>query len=79
MKAVTMIALAILFAGCSFTPYVSYQHLSQPDVKGDGYDLGCVGAERSEGRYRIDGGVCQNIRGGTFARVDARVLFGEGG
>lgn len=63
--------------GCA--PYVGYTHLSQPNVANDGYDFVCGGVELTKGRVQLDGAVCENMAAsrGTYARIDARILFGE--
>ena len=71
------ILLFLLLGGCA--PYVGYTHLSQPNVRDDGYDLVCGGVEIEKGRFRGDVAACENMasNGGTFAKVDARILFGK--
>ena len=60
----------LLMASCA--PYVGYTHLSDPTIDNDGYDLVCVGNGK-----KIDIGICQNIRGGTYVKVDARLYFSD--
>ena len=56
------LAAAALLTGC--TPFVGYQHLSDPGIESDGYDLACVGAKYRSGRLMTKGAWCENVRGG---------------
>ena len=69
--------LLLLLSGC--TPFVGYEHLSQPNVSNDGYDLICGGVELQKGRYRADAAICENLAGasGTYAKLEGRILIGE--
>lgn len=52
------ILLPLVLTGC--VPYVEYEHLSQPGVRDDGYDLLCAGVEVGEG-FTASGSVCHNM------------------
>ena len=69
--------ILLLLTGC--TPYIGYTHLSQPNVRDDGYDLVCGGVETEKGPLRVDVAACENLasNGGTYAKVDAKILFGK--
>ena len=72
-----MFVLIYLLSGC--TPFIGYEHLSQPNVKGDGYDLICVGGEFERGRFRGDLAMCENIASnrGTYGKIEGRILLGK--
>lgn len=69
--------LLLLLSGC--TPFIGYEHLSQPNVSNDGYDLICGGVELQKGRYRADAAICENLawRQSTYAKLEGRILIGE--
>ena len=67
--------LLLLLAGCS--PYVGYTHLSDPRIKGDGYDLFCGGV-KTESEIEVTAGACKNLRGGEFVKIDVEYVFREG-
>ena len=56
--------------GCA--PFAEYEHLSDPRIKGDGYDLICLGGIRGE-RVEISTGVCKNLHGGEMVKINMRV------
>jgi hypothetical protein len=64
------ILLAALFSsGC--TPFVSYQHLSDPQVSDDGYDMGCMGLKHYEGRFTAKASACHDVhRSDWLAHVE---------
>jgi len=67
-----------LMAGC--TPFVAYEHLSQPNVNDDGYDLGCFGVEHDRGRLGLEGAICENFANShtdTFAKINVKVRLSE--
>ena len=76
---INMALLAVLFlvivmaAGCA--PYVGYTHLSDPRINNDGYDLACLGNESEVKRIQFDAAICQNMRGGTYALISAKVAL----
>lgn len=49
----------------------SYQHLSDPRIANDGYDLLCGGVETQALGLDLRGDLCQNVapNGGEFVRV----------
>lgn len=57
--------LSLLLGGC--TPFVSGEHLSDPAIDGDGYDLACLGLKHRDGRLTIKGAGCKNLGGGNVA------------
>ena len=68
--------ILLLLTGC--TPYIGYTHLSLPNVRDDGYDLVCGGVETEKGRLRLDVAACEDTRnGGTYGKLDAKILFGK--
>ena len=69
--------ILLLLTGC--TPFIGYEHLSQPNVKGDGYDLICLGVEAERGRFRGDLAMCENIASnrGTYGKIEGRILLGK--
>ena len=60
----------LLLTACS--PFVEYEHLSDPRVRGDGYDLFCGGMELEYREVRAGGGICQNLHGGQFVKLNVR-------
>ena len=69
--------LSTLFLG-GCTTFIGYEHLSQPNINDDGYDLLCWGIEINKGRYRGDVAVCENLNyPGTYAKIEGRILIGE--
>ena len=64
-----VIAAALLLSGC--TPFVSYQHLSDPRVDDDAYDMGCVGLKQYEGRLTAKASACHDAhRSDWLAHVE---------
>jgi len=65
----------ILLSGC--TPFVEYQHLSQPNVPNDGHEFVCGGIEGEKGNVRVEAAMCENTAPyrGTYGRFGARYLF----
>ena len=69
--------ILLLLSGC--TPFIGYEHLSQPNVADDGYDLVCGGVELQKGRFRGDVALCENLNyRGTYAKIEGRILLGKG-
>ena len=66
----TIILCLICTYGCS--PFVEYEHLSDPRVVDDGYDLFCGGLELEYREVRAGGGICQNLHGGQFVKLNVR-------
>ena len=72
----TRLLILLLLSGC--TPFIGYEHLSQPNIDDDGYDLICGGVELQKGRYRGDVAVCENLHiPGTYAKIEGRILLGK--
>jgi hypothetical protein len=72
-----IIAIGFILVGCS--PFASYEHLSQPNVANDGYDLGCIGVEHDRGRWVVEGALCENFansRTDTFGKVNVKLRLG---
>ena len=68
------IALLLIFLhGC--TAFVEYEHLSNPGVSGDGYDLICVGGVGEIVTVEVSIAPCKNVNGGEFIKVNARKVF----
>lgn len=65
-----ILIVAALLTGC--TPFAEYEHLSDPRIKGDGYDLICGGIQGGD-RLSISTGVCKNIHGGEYVKINVRV------
>ena len=62
-------------AGCA--PYLEYEHLSDPRLNNDGYDLVCAGLSHDYKGLSISGGICHNAApyGGEFVKINARYLL----
>ena len=52
-----------------------YEHLSDPGVSGDGYDLICVGGVGEIATVEVSIAPCKNVNGGEFIKVNARKVF----
>ena len=72
LAVVIFYGLVSALAGCA--PYVEYQHLSDPRIANDGYDLACVGLSHDKSGLSVSGGVCSNLApyGGEFLTINAR-------
>jgi len=69
--------LILLFLG-GCTPFLGYEHLSQPNVEDDGYDLVCGGVEVEKGMFRGDVAICENLsynQTDTYVKIEGRILF----
>ena len=73
MRFLKYLVISFLLSGCS--PFVEYEHLSDPRIANDGYDLLCAGGETS----LVSVSVCQNVapHGGQFVKVNARYVWNE--
>lgn len=72
---ITLAAVSLsILSGCA-TPFVAYQHTSNPEVGNDGLDLVCVGGEFERGKLTASGAGCQNVaaHGGQYINVEVRV------
>ena len=68
--------ILLLLSGC--TPFIGYEHLSQPNVQDDGYDLVCGGFEFEKNWFRADVAICENLsynHTDTYAKIEGRILF----
>lgn len=76
-----IIAVGVALVGCApVQPFAEYEHLSQPNVADDGYDLGCLGVETNYDRVRLSAAACENFARGstdTFAKLNVRVNLGR--
>jgi hypothetical protein len=66
MKALAkLLVLVFCLSGCAgVKTVVSYNHISDPQIKNDSYDLACLGFEKNAGehlRSRVD--FCKNFSG----------------
>ena len=61
-----------MLSGCA--PFVEYEHLSDPRVSNDGYDLLCGGIQLDLA-VELSGAVCGNIRGGEYVKINAKYVF----
>lgn len=61
----------LLLTGCS--PFVEYEHLSDPRISNDGYDLICGGAEGGD-RLSASVAACHNMapEKGEFIKINIR-------
>lgn len=70
MKRAFYWAIFVSLTGCS--PFAEYQHLSDPRIDRDGYDLICGGTEGGD-RISVHWGVCKNLHGGEFVKFGVKV------
>lgn len=63
----------LLLTGCQ--PFVEYEHLSDPRIANDGYDLVCGGAQYKHTSVAV----CQNFApyGGQFVKVNAKYVWDD--
>ena len=64
------ILLALLMSGCT----TSYQHMSDPTVANDGYDLLCGGVELGN-KLTASVDLCKNVRGGNYIHAELKYRF----
>ena len=57
-----------LYSLSACTPFIEYEHLSDPRIKHDGYDLICGGGEKEI----VSVAICKNVHGGEFVKVNVR-------
>lgn len=62
-----------LFGMASCAPFVEYEHLSDPRIKNDGYDLICAGGEH-ESRLSVSASLCHNLapNRGEFVKINVK-------
>jgi|25BtaG_2_1085352.scaffolds.fasta_scaffold00498_13 hypothetical protein len=65
-----LLASSLIVSGCA--PLLEYEHLSDPRIDNDGIDLICVGGEGGD-RVTVSTGVCKNLHGGEYVKVNVRV------
>jgi len=70
---IILITITFMLSGC----VTSYQHLSDPRIAGDGYDLLCGGIEHNISHIRLRGDLCGNIapNGGEFIHASIEYRF----
>ena len=70
-----LLLLILPLAGC----VTSYQHLSDPRIAGDGYDLVCGGIEHDVRGLRLRGDICTNASdgGGEFLHAAVEYRWGR--
>jgi hypothetical protein len=58
-------------SGCA---YLEYEHLSDPRLSNDGYDLICAGLTDNYKGLTVSGGICHNAApyGGEFVKINVR-------
>jgi len=67
---VLILIVGILAALSGCTPYLAYDHASDPGIRGDGWDLACIGGKAYiDSRMTAKAGWCQNVRGGNMAEI----------
>ena len=65
-----------LMTGCgSLNPYAEYQHLSDPRIAHDGYDLMCGGAQHATRGLTFHAGVCKDVTGTRGEYINAGVRY----
>jgi len=72
---VMILILLTVLAGCA--PYVGYSHLSDPNIRDDGYDLICGGVKYREHANPVEATIagCANVRGGQMFRIDVDYVW----
>ena len=72
-KIILALMVILLTSGC----VTSYQHMSDPRIANDGYDLLCGGIKYEVARLKFRGNVCQNLapNGGEFALVSIEYVW----
>ena len=76
MRLIVSTLVLLHLSGC----VASYQHLSDPRIDNDGYDLICAGAEKNIGSLRVRGDLCSNVapNGGEFVHTAIEYRFNSG-
>jgi hypothetical protein len=64
----------LLLSGC----VVSYQHMSDPRISNDGYDLVCAGLEQDVSQLRLRGDLCANMAPNHGEYVKAAIEWRPG-
>ena len=75
MKLISLVTLVACLQGC----VASYQHLSDPRIEDDGYDLLCAGIETDYKSLSFRGDLCSNVapNGGEFIHTSVEYRFGR--
>lgn len=70
------ILILLFLTGCS--PFVEYEHLSDPRIDNDGYDLICGGNEGGD-RLSASVALCHNMapEKGEFVKINVKYVLGE--
>lgn len=76
MKSLTFVVLMLL-SGCA--PFVSYDHMSDPRIANDGFDLVCGGAQVDAVGLEWHAGVCKDLSGfrNEYAKAGFRKVWNE--
>ncbi len=56
-----LLSLLLVLSGCAIAPVVSYEHVSDPSVSGDGFDLVCGGAKARENDFTAALAYCKDL------------------
>lgn len=69
--------LMLSLSGC-VTPYLGYQHISNPNVDGDGLDLICGGVKHQYKQLETRGSWCQKLHYDQVIQLEVNIdLLGE--
>ena len=70
VRATRLLAWCVAFSiMSSCTPFVSYQHLSDPNIGDVGYDLACLGGKKRSDRLLVSTAWCKNKHGGSIVNL----------
>ena len=67
VRAIRLLAAVAIMSSC--TPFVSYQHLSDPNIGDVGYDLACLGGKKRSDRLLVSTAWCKNLYGGSIVNI----------
>lgn len=70
-RTICYIFVCAALAGCS--PFLEYQHRSDPRIANDGYDLLCGGLYKGWTHLEVSGAVCKDIRADETIQLRLRV------
>ena len=75
----TLIWITSLWTASACQPIIEYEHLSDPRIDGDGYDLICGGLEGGD-RLSASVAACHNMApyGGQYVKVNVRYRIETG-
>ena len=71
MKKTTILILFLLLSGCGTTPFVEWDHISDPRLDNDGLDLVCGGTSVG-GKLSASVAVCKDLWGGELIKTQVR-------